>query len=178
MITTVITIAVTVVVVALILGRSLRWQSVNLAKLTRLPLILAIVGVAIVAETVRSLGPDWHLTLVDTVVLGAELAIAALVGWGMGRLSELRTVEGAVRSRLSRTGAAVFLGFIALRIVVALATAHAGGTPALMSSSVMIIIATIKFTQGVVVRKAVTAHTAAHGDAAPVLAGDPTLSLR
>jgi hypothetical protein len=176
MTTTLITIAVTVAIVALILYRNLTWQSVNLAKLTRLPIVMGLIGIVTVSATIRSLGSRWHLTLADALVLGIELAVAVLVGWAMGRLSEFRTVDGKVRSRLQPAGAAVFLAFIALRVAVAFGSASIGGTPALMSSSVLLVIAAIKLTQSFVIRQAVAAHSAGRQDEA--LLAEPIFSRR
>jgi hypothetical protein len=80
-----------------------------------------------------------------------ELAVAVVAGWAMGRLSVFRTVNGVVSSRLRAGGAAVFLGFVAVRVLVALLATTIGGTAALLSASVLIMIAVVKLAQGLVV---------------------------
>ena len=159
MTSTLITLVITDAVVAILLVRSLTWQSVTLAKLTRLPVVFAILGTLSVSGTVSSLGRGWHPTVADISVLAVELVVAVTVGWAMGRLSEFRTMDGKVVSRLRPAGAAAFLAFIGLRVALTLVGGHLGVTPALMSSSVLLVIAVIRFTQSVVLREAVAAHT-------------------
>ena len=176
---TVITLAVTASVVTFVIYRNVTWRAVTLAKLTRLPIIFAVIGAVMLASTVSSLGSAWRPSTVDITVLGGELVVAAGVGWAMGRLSEFSTAGGAVRSKLRPAGIVVFVAFIALRIVVALIAGSHGGSSALMSSSVMVMIAVVKLSQGLVIRETVAHHTAAlmatHSET-PVAA--PQLSLR
>ena len=156
--TTVTTAAVILLMVAVVITRSVVWRQVTLSKLIRVPIVLGLFGVLIVAGTVESLGHAWRPSVTDLGVLGGELVLAVAAGWGMGRLSEFRTVDGVVASRLRPTGVAVFLGFVAVRVGVAVIAASIGGTPALMSATILVVIAVIKFTQGLVVAERYHAH--------------------
>lgn len=172
---TTVTIAVTAVIVGFIVYRSATWRSISLAKLTRLPIIFTVVGVGILAMTVKTLGAGWRPAGVDVAVLGAELALAVGVGWAMGRLCEFCTVSGSVRSRLRPVGVVVFVGFIAVRIAGTVVDGDLHGTAQLVSASMMLVVAVLKFTQGLVIRESLAAHTT---DVAPAPAAEPQLSLR
>lgn len=129
-------------------------------KLFLLPGILGVVGLGLVGQTVASLGGGWRPSPTDVAVLVGELAVAVVAGWAMGRLSVFRTVDGVVSSRLRAGGAAVFLGFVAVRVLAALLATTIGGTAALLSASVLIMIAVVKLTQGLVVSARYRRHLA------------------
>ncbi len=158
--TTLDTIVVIALIVAVVLIRSITWREVKLSKLTRMPIVLGLVGVVLLAQVIASLGSTWRPSSVDLGVLGGELVLAVVAGWAMGRLSEFRTLDGVVASRLRLSGVAVFLGFVAVRVGVAAFAGSIGGTPALLSSSVLLVIAVIKLTQGLVVTERYHRHLA------------------
>lgn len=146
--------------VGFIIYRNTTWRTVKLAKLLRLPVVLALFGTYSVFATAESLGNRWVPSDVDFSVLGSEVVLAVIVGWAMGKLSQFRTLDGVVSSRLSRAGVAVFVSFIVIRVVAAVVAGQYGGTSAIMSSSVLLIIAVIKLVQALVIRQAVAEHSA------------------
>lgn len=70
-----------------VIYRQLTWQIVRLSRLWRLPVILGVVGIIMLAQT-RSLTVIRPL---DLAILGGELVIALIVGAGMGRMATFRT---------------------------------------------------------------------------------------
>lgn len=158
--TTLDTVALIAVIIVLVLARSLTWRAVRPGKLLLMPAILGIVGLGLVGQTVASLGAAWRPSAADVAVLAGELVIAVVAGAAMGRLSIFRTVNGVVSSRLQAGGAAVFLGFVAVRVLATLLAVNIGGTTALLSASVLIMIAVVKLTQGVVVSGRYRQHLA------------------
>ncbi len=167
--TTLDTVALIALIIVLVLARSLTWRSVRPGKLYLLPAILGVVGLGLVGQTVASLGGGWRPSTTDVAVLVGELAVAALAGWAMGRLSVFRTVDGVVSSRLRAGGAAVFLGFVAVRVLAALLATTIGGTAALLSATALLMIAVVKLVQGVVVSGRCRQHLAQRAAAPAVI---------
>ncbi len=163
--TTLDTIALIAVIIVLVLVRSLTWRAVRPGKLFVLPAVLGIVGLGLIGQTAAYLGADWRPSGADVAVLAGELVIAVVAGAAMGRLTSFRTAAGVVSCRLQTGGAAVFLGFVAVRVLATLLAASIGGTPALLSSSVLLMIAVVKLTQGLVVSRRSRGHTAPIADA-------------
>lgn len=154
------TVGLIAVIIALVLVRSLTWRAVRPGKLFVLPAILGLAGLVFIGQTVASLGSAWRPSTADVAVLAGELVIAVVAGGAMGRLSVFRTTDGVVSSRLRIGGAAVFLGFVTVRVLAALLAVNVGGTAALLSSSVLLMIAVVKLTQGLVVSRRYRQHTA------------------
>lgn len=165
------TIAIALVVLAFITYRQTRWVSVKLGKLLRMPVIFVIAGLLQIPSTSQQLPPGWRLGGLDVVLIAVELVLALIVGWQMGRRTEIASVDGVVSSRLGGAGVAVWLGFVAVRVGLAFAGAALHAPLATLPVVIFFVVAAIKITQAVVVRERVASHQEqrsqlGHGEAA------------
>jgi hypothetical protein len=155
---TVISLAVAVVIIAFVTYRQSRWVPVRLGKMLRMPIIFVVVGVLEVPSSLKQLPAGWHLDTLDVVVIAVELVLALGVGWLMGRLAEIRIIDGILSSRLGRRGIAVWLGFIAVRVGLGFAAVAWSAPLAALPATIFFVVAVIKSTQLVVVRERVAAN--------------------
>jgi hypothetical protein len=89
-----------------------------------------------------------------------ELALAVVGGLLMGRLTKIETIDGQIKSRLSGPGLAVWFGFIAVRIGLAV-LAHATGAELASSTPlIFLMIAVVKATQAFLITQRVSRHRA------------------
>ncbi|MET0693107.1 MAG: hypothetical protein ABWX96_02155 [Propionibacteriaceae bacterium] len=157
---------VAVLLIAFITFRQTRWQPVRAAKLLRMPLIFAVIGLLLVSQSARQLPAGWHLDALDAGVIGFELLVAVVVGWWMGRLTQIRTIDGVVSSRLTGPGVGVWLGFIALRIGLGILASALSAPLAALPATILFVVAAIKIVQAVVIRERVARHRAAERESA------------
>jgi len=75
------------VLVGWIVYRQLTWQIVSISRMWRMPLLLGLVGVVMLAQT----NGAHVITAVDVAVLVIELAISVGIGLVMGRIAVFRT---------------------------------------------------------------------------------------
>jgi hypothetical protein len=156
--TTIETVVIALAVIAFVTYRLRRWQTVNLSRMLTMPLILVVLGVASLAGPGGHLPRGWHLGFLDIAILGFELAVGLVVGWIIGRLTEIRTTDGVTRSRVSYPGLAVWLGFVALRIGLGVAASMLGASLAAMPAMTIFVVALIKGVQVLLVRERVIRH--------------------
>ena len=123
-----------------------------------MPVIFVVAGLLLIPAAAEQLPLGWQLGIPDVALIAAELALALVVGWQMGRLTEIATRDGVVSSRLGRAGVAVWLGFIVARIGLGVAGIAWHAPLATLPAVIFLVVATIKVTQAVVVRKRVAHH--------------------
>lgn len=74
-------------VVGWIVYRQLTWRIVSISKMWKMPLILGVIGIAMLAQ-----GKGGHpITAIDIAVLAVELVVSVGIGLVMGRLAVFRT---------------------------------------------------------------------------------------
>jgi hypothetical protein len=96
--TNVLDIVIALAVVVWVIYRQTTWQLVDKSRLWRMPIILAIIGVVMLAQT-KSLG---SVSPIDLLILVGELVITAALGAAMGTLATFRSRgqrESDVRNR-------------------------------------------------------------------------------
>ncbi|QDP97560.1 hypothetical protein FOE78_18035 [Microlunatus elymi] len=137
--------------------RQMSWTKVNAASMLKLPMIMALVGLVLAAQTFDHPGA-LHVHGADLVLIAAEAGVAVVGGLLMGRMTQIDTINGVTQSRLRPAGLAVWFGFIAIRIGGEV-LAHADHL-ALASSTPLILfmVAIVKATQALTVRERVARH--------------------
>jgi hypothetical protein len=155
-ITTVADILIALAVVCWIIYRQFTWQLASPSRLWRMPAIIAIVGVVMLAQTpsLTAVKP------VDLLILVGELVLALGLGAVMGTLAWFRTrpqresdvrqrggVSGVFDPSISVTetrtgalGAALWIVLIAVRVGIALLTAHYFPSALLASTGTILLI--------------------------------------
>lgn len=142
-----------------IVSRQMTWRPVGTGRDVRMPLVIAVVGVAMLAST----GGADVVAAPDALVLLGELAVSAVFGTLLGALAHLRTVGGAeraadadagdlVESRTGWIGAAVWIALLAVRLLVHVLTLQAGLALAGSTGVVLVMIAATRLVQAYVVR--------------------------
>ena len=157
MTTTILYILAGLAILIFISVRQMRWQRVTPSALMKMPLILAIIGVVTAVQTFNSPGA-LRFGTGDVVLIVAEVAVAVLGGWLMGRMTQIATIDGSIQSRLTPVGLTIWFGFLAVRIGGEM-LAHADHL-ALASSTPLILfmVAIVKATQALTVRDRVAHH--------------------
>jgi hypothetical protein len=131
-------ILIAIAVLGWVIYRQLTWQVVRLSRLWRMPVILGIAGVVMLAQT-KSLTAIQPL---DLVILGGELAISLVLGAAMGRMAAFRTraqqpadvdrrsgeihdpTRTVIESRTGGWGAALWIVLIVVRVGIELIVNH------------------------------------------------------
>ncbi|OIH95388.1 hypothetical protein [Curtobacterium sp. MCBA15_001] len=96
--------------------RQATWQYLDPARIWRTPLVMAVIGVVVLAQTKAT------ITTTDIVFLGIEALVSIGVGMTMGRITTFRTAATpddkgrTLQSRTGGIGAALWLVLIALRV--------------------------------------------------------------
>jgi hypothetical protein len=139
-ISTIADILIAVAVLCWIIYRQFTWQLASPSRLWRMPAVIAIVGVVMLAQT-KSIG---NVKPVDLLILVGELVLALGLGAIMGTLAKFRTrgqrasdvkqrsgspVEfdpsiTVTETRTGGLGAGLWLILIAVRVGIELLTAH------------------------------------------------------
>lgn len=145
-------------VIAIVTFRLSRWQSVAVSKLLRMPAILAVLGLVSLTTSLQQSQTGFRLDLLDLGVLGAELAIGIVVGWLLGRLTQIRTFADGTKSRLGAAGIALFLAYVGVRIGLGLLASTFGAPLAAMPAMTMFVLAVVKGVQGLMVHERVQRH--------------------
>jgi len=136
------------VLIAYISSRQLRWRPVDPARIFKLPLILSVVGVVLMAKQATTI----HTA--DIVILGVSAALAATSGLLMGGITRFRpspTVPGAVESRSGWLGVAIWFGLIAVRIGLDVAGHRMGSTLATSTGTILVIVGLNRLISALVV---------------------------
>jgi hypothetical protein len=155
-ISTVTDIIIALAVICWIVYRQFTWQLVTPSRLWRMPAIIAIIGVVMLAQT-KSLT---DVKPVDLVILAGELVLALGLGAIMGTLARFRTrgqrasdirqrsgvpvdFDPSVTVTESRTGAlgaALWVVLIAVRVGIELLTAHYFPSALLASTGTILLV--------------------------------------
>jgi hypothetical protein len=167
-ISTVIDIIVALAVLCWIIYRQFTWQLVSPSRLWRMPAVIAIIGVIMLAQT-KSLTV---VKPIDLLILVGELVLALGLGAVMGTLAKFRTrgqrasdirqrsgvpvdFDPSVTVTESRTGglgAALWVILIAVRIGIELLTAHYFPSALLASTgTILLVIAANRAARALVV---------------------------
>lgn len=167
-ISTVADILIALAVLCWIIYRQFTWQLANPSRLWRMPAIIAIVGLVMLAQT-KSLAA---VKPIDLLILAGELAIALGLGAIMGSLARFRTrgqrasdvrarsgvpvdFDPSVTVTETRTGglgAALWVVLIAIRIGIELLTAHYFPSALLASTgTILLVIAANRAARALVV---------------------------
>jgi hypothetical protein len=121
--------------------RQLTWRPVSIARMWRVPAIMAIVGVVLLMQTTDAA----HLTALDLAVLVVEIAISLGIGAWMGALAVFRpSLEAPARSVESRTGwwgLALWVLVIVIRVGIDLLAAQAGSHLAASTGIIVLLVA-------------------------------------
>lgn len=158
---TLLTIVLGIGVLLFISVRQMSWQKPG--RQLKMPLVLAVVGVIEAAST-------WNqallskLSMVDFVLVGVEVVLALLGGWLMGRMTQIATINGVTQTRLRPAGLAVWLGFIALRIGMAIIGGMLGAALASNAAVILFVVAIVKGTQMLIVWDRANRHELAEAD--------------
>lgn len=123
--------------------RQSTWRPVRSGRMWRMPILLGIAGVAVLAQTVD------RITALDVIALTVEAAISLGVGAAMGRIARIRRIaqpsartKGAsLESRTGWWGMALWLIVIASRIGIDLAAAANGAFVASSTGAILILLA-------------------------------------
>ncbi len=125
---------VVVLVLGLVVYRQTRWQVLDIGRIWRGPIILAVIGV-VEARTALS-GATFGTTAVALLALEAVLSVA--VGVGMGMLSQFRWAEGTLQARTGLVGSLLWFVMLALRLGVDV-WASAGGAKIVASAGFILL---------------------------------------
>lgn len=158
---TLLTIVLGIGVLIFISIRQMSWQQPG--RQLKMPLVLAVVGViqAISSWNHALLG---KLSMVDFLLVGVEVVVALIGGWLMGRMTQIATINGVTQTRLRPAGLAVWLGFIALRVGMAMVGAFLGSALASNAAVILFVVAIVKGTQMLIVWDRANRHELAEAD--------------
>jgi hypothetical protein len=158
-----------------VIYRQLTWQVVSISRLWRMPVVLGIVGVVMLAET-KSLN---SIQPIDLVILLGELVLSLGIGVAMGRMATFRTRyqtasdvdtrKGEVHdpnttvteSRTGGWGAALWVVLIIVRVGIELAVSHYLHSALLSSTgTIVLVIAANRLARAFIIGYRLERHTA------------------
>jgi len=131
-------ILIAIVILGWVIYRQFTWQVVNRTRLWRMPVILTIVGIAMLAQT-KSLTA---VSPVDLGIFAIEFLIAVGLGAAMGSLARFRTraqlpgdvdtrrgdihdpTATVIESRTGGLGVALWIVLILIRVAIEIAVTH------------------------------------------------------
>lgn len=136
----VVDILIAIALLAWIMYRQFTWQLVNPSRLWRMPIIIGIVGIAMLAQT-KSLNA---IKPIDLLIFAGEVVVSLAVGAAMGMLARFRkrpqqasdvdtrrnpnaSVDPSIMVTESRTGglgAALWLALIVVRVGIEIGVSH------------------------------------------------------
>lgn len=126
--------------------RQSTWRPVEPGRIWRLPVILAVVGVVLMANVLA------RITAVDVAVLVVELTVSVGVGVWMGAIAHFRRLPEPYRapksgttvayeSRTSVWGLVLWAIVIAVRVAIEVAAAGAGAVVASSTGAILLMLA-------------------------------------
>lgn len=147
--------------IAWICFRQLTWRPVDPSRSWRGPLIFGIIGLASLSETTARITP------VDLGLVVVELLLAAGAGAAMGRLAHFRPATDAARSRAAASrrgpteittenrtgwlGLALWVGLIAVRIVLDVGSHRLGYELVSATGMIFIVVAVNRAVRALVI---------------------------
>ncbi|HEY4267040.1 MAG TPA: hypothetical protein VGM94_02500 [Galbitalea sp.] len=147
-------ILIAIAVLGWVIFRQLTWSVVKISRLWRMPVILGIVGIVMLAQT-KSLSA---IHPIDIAILIAELILSLGVGTAMGRLATFRTRlqrpedvdhrngethnpnATVIESRTGGLGAALWLVLIVVRVGIEIVLATYIHSPLLESTGTILLV--------------------------------------
>lgn len=131
--------------------RQATWRSLDPARIWRGPLVMAIVGVVVLAQTTAT------VTTTDVVFLGLEALLTVGVGLAMGAMTRFRTVTTpdakgrTLQSRTGSLGAALWIVLIAARIGLDVLGGHLGAHLLTSTGTILLVLALNRAARALVV---------------------------
>jgi len=131
--------------------RQTTWQYLDPTRIWRTPLVMAIVGVVVLAQTKAA------VTTTDVVFLGIEALITIGVGLTMGSITRFRTVgtpdrKGrTIQSRTGWLGAALWIVLIAVRIGLDVLGGHLGAHLLTSTGTILLVLALNRAARALVI---------------------------
>lgn len=131
--------------------RQATWQYLDPARIWRTPMIMAIVGVVVLAQTSAT------VTTTDVVFLGIEALITIGVGLTMGTITRFRTVATpdrkgrTVQSRTGWLGASLWIVLIVVRIGLDVLGGHLGAHLLTSTGTVLLVLALNRAARALVI---------------------------
>jgi len=131
--------------------RQATWQYLDPTRIWRTPLIMAVVGVVVLAQTKAT------VTTTDVVFLGIEALITIGVGLTMGSITRFRTVgtpdsKGrTVQSRTGWLGAALWIVLIVVRIGLDVLGGHLGAHLLTSTGTILLVLALNRAARALVI---------------------------
>jgi hypothetical protein len=174
-----VSIAVTLVILLLLLAKRVRGQELLPRKLIILPFIVLVLGVGAVVPqlAVSKSAPirfhDVHFHEIDYLVLAADLALSVIIGAIRGFTVQIYPKDGTISYRYRPVTVLLWFLSIALRAVLGIIGAHHGALPLVTSGIVLFMFGLTLLVQNIVVvarrgrREAVVPRTQlrqGHGD--------------
>lgn len=129
------TIALTLAVLVLVIVRQQRWRVRGTRPVWRVGAILAVVGVALLAQDVS---PSLRLTPADLAFGLVSVVVAAASGALMGRITIFRPSAHGVEYRLPAVGLLLWAVVVGLRVA-DVAAAHAAGAVVASSTAFLLV---------------------------------------
>jgi hypothetical protein len=126
------------VLIVWICSRQLRWRPADPARMWKLPLVLGVLGVILLARQAGT------IRLVDVVILVISGVLALISGSAMGRIARFRPVLAdprLVESRAGWLGVAIWAGLVAVRVALDVAGHRLGSDLALSTGSLLLMVA-------------------------------------
>ncbi|MBE7163061.1 MAG: hypothetical protein INR72_17625 [Williamsia herbipolensis] len=139
--------------------RQMTWQSVDPSRIWRLPVILGIVGVVMLANTHAT------PTSTDVVFLGVEVLLSVAIGLTMGRITTFRTAPEADRrgrtlqTRTGWLGGVLWLVLIAVRVGLDVAGTHLGAHLLTSTGTILLTVAVNRAARALVVDQRMPGRT-------------------
>ncbi|GAA3341902.1 hypothetical protein GCM10017714_27880 [Curtobacterium pusillum] len=131
--------------------RQATWRYLDPTRIWRTPLIMAIVGVVVLAQTTTT------ITTTDVVFLGIEALITVGVGLTMGSITRFRTVATpdskgrTIQSRTGLLGAALWIVLIAVRVGLDVVGGHLGAHLLTSTGTILLVLALNRAARAVVI---------------------------
>jgi hypothetical protein len=130
--------AIGLAVIAYLCARQLRWRPVDARSMGRIPLIMGVVGVVLMARQGVAIHP------VDVVILGLSVLVALVSGALMGGIARYRpsaAEPGRLESRTGWLGVAIWVGLIVIRVGLDVAGHRMGSELAVSTGSILLVLA-------------------------------------
>lgn len=131
--------------------RQATWQYLDPTRIWRTPLIMAVVGVVVLAQTKAT------VTTTDVVFLGIEALITVGVGLTMGSITRFRTVgtpdsKGrTIQSRTGWIGAVLWVVLIGVRIGLDVLGGHLGAHLLTSTGTILLVLALNRAARALVI---------------------------
>jgi hypothetical protein len=131
--------------------RQATWQYLDPTRIWRTPLVMAIVGVVVLAQTKAT------VTTTDVVFLGIEALITVGVGLTMGRITRFRTVATpdskgrTIQSRTGWLGAALWIVLLLVRVGLDVLGGHLGAHLLTSTGTILLVLALNRAARALVI---------------------------